>query len=86
MRAAKIETSITMHVRPEWAELSVYPQGEKSPALGVGFGGHPSTASSLAGKEAMERAIQLLEPKRREIWARMMAVAAGFSLRNATRP
>jgi creatinine amidohydrolase len=61
--AAKNETSITMHVRPDCVDLSVFPDGERSQALGVGFGGHPCKATEALGKEAMEKAIEMVRRK-----------------------
>jgi len=59
--AAKNETSITMYVQPELVDLSVFPQAENSPLIGVN-GEHPFFASREYGKELFTKALEILKP------------------------
>lgn len=53
--AAQNETSIMLHYHPHLVDLSVYPQNEASPVLGVN-GVHPSLASAEMGRSIVMNA------------------------------
>jgi len=58
-RAARNETSLVMHLRPDVADLSQLPQARSTWPQGVG-GEDPRDASAAHGKECLQKSLELV--------------------------
>jgi creatinine amidohydrolase/Fe(II)-dependent formamide hydrolase-like protein len=57
--AARNETFLMMHLRPEWVDLSQLPQSRGTWPQGVG-GLDPRDASAAQGKQCLQKSVELV--------------------------